>query len=449
VSDVAVAPARLPLWPLTLMFALAPVWWVLGAWYLAWPLFGLLLCALLLLRGAVALPTGAAVWLVFLGLVLASATRIDRVTAYLTFGLRVGHMFTAFMVFLYVYNLARDGVSWRALARPMCLFWLALVALGWAGVLAPRFTAASPVEMLLPGSIAGERFIRSLTHLHLTEFNALGRQPIFRPAAPYPYTNNFGTAFAVLVPFLFAYLASVRRGALRVAVLLSLPLSLVPAFLTLNRGMFVGLGAGLAYLAMRALARGQVRVVAAAVGLVLLGWLVTFVVPVDRLIADRTSRTSSTSDRVDLYVQTWNAVLRSPVLGFGASNSVDTTAAAEPLGTQGQFWQVMYSYGIPALLCFVLVLVLVARRLAAAVSPAGLCLGTVPVVALVIMPFYGYTDPNMAVMFFAIALGLAAVDGPVRRDGPRAREGLPRHDRPLRHDRLLRHEDPAVSGGPR
>jgi len=150
-------------------------------------------------------------------------------------------------------------------------------------------------------------------------------------------------------------------------------------------------------------------------GIVLLGWLVTLYIPVIDLISHRTSTTDTNFDRFDIYRQTWAAVLDSPLLGYGQPNSVDTTHAAEPLGTQGMLWQMLYSHGIPATICFFLFFAIVARRLAAAVTPAGLWLSALPIIAVVITPFYGYGDPNTSVLFFALGLGLAAVDGPVNR----------------------------------
>nr|BFE73360.1 hypothetical protein GCM10020092_066610 [Actinoplanes digitatis] len=49
------------------------------------------------------------------------------------------------------------------------------------------------------------------------------------------------------------------------------------------------------------------------------------------------------------------------------------------------------------------------------VSAPGTWLSVVPVVALVITPFYGYTDIDLWLMYFGIALAMAAVDGPVDR----------------------------------
>jgi hypothetical protein len=408
--------AMLPLWPLMAIFGLMPVWWALGVWYFALPFFGPGLLVLLAARGRVRLPTGTAIWLIFLGIVAVSVTRLAHFNGMLTFGLRFGYLFTAFMVCVYAYNLARDGVPWRRIANPLCLYWLAVVALGWLGVLAPKFGMTSPFQLVLPSGMRSVRFIADISHLDATEYNPQSENPIYRPAAPYPYTNNWGTAYAFLVPFVLAYLAAVKRGRMRVALLVSLPLSLVPAFFTLNRGMFIGLGAGLAYLVARELVRGRIRLLVPVVGLVLLGWLFTLVIPVGDRIQARTSTTDTNLDRFDLYRQTWAAVLHSPLLGFGQPASVDTTHASEPLGTQGMIWQVLYSHGIPATICLYVLLLMIARRLAVAVTPAGRWLSMLPIIAIVITPFYAYLDPNMSVLFCAIGLGLAAVDGPVNRE---------------------------------
>jgi O-antigen ligase len=274
---------------------------------------------------------------------------------------------------------------------------------------------ASPFEMVLPSGVASERFITDVARLDATEFNPLSSNPIYRPAAPYPYTNNWGTAYCFLVPFVLAYLSSVKHGAVRIGLLVSLPLSLVPAFLTLNRGMFIGLGAGVLYLLGREIIRGRVRLLLPVGAILMLAWIVTLFIPVAEMITNRTSTTDTNTDRFDLYAQTWAAVMESPLLGFGQPNSVDTTTAAEPLGTQGLIWQLLYSHGIPATLCVYLLLAVLARRLAAAVTPCGLWLSALPVIAVVVTPFYSYIDPNLSVLCFGIALGLAALDGPINR----------------------------------
>jgi hypothetical protein len=116
-------------------------------------------------------------------------------------------------------------------------------------------------------------------------------------------------------------------------------------------------------------------------------------------------------------------------------------------------WQVLYSHGIPALACLYLLLALIARRMAAAVSPAGLWLSALPVIAAVITPFYSYIDPNMSVLFFAVGLGLAGVDAPINRDRAgrgrvgRARPG-PVRVGPVRVGSVPAGPVPAGAGGP-
>lgn len=407
---------RLPLWPLYAMFGLMPLWWVLGGLQVFWPLFGLLLAVVLLSRGRISLPIGSGLWLTLLAIVVVSVTRIDRASALFMFAMRWGYLATAFVVYLYVYNAVRDGGSWRRIFAPLCLYWLGMVALGWIGVFKPTFSITTPVQLLLPDWVTRDRGIAALVHSHATEYSARARNPYYRTAAPYPYTNNWGTGFAVLVPCVVAYLASVRAGVLRKALLVSLPFSLVPAFLTLNRGMFIGLGAGLVYLGVRALRRGDGRLIASIAALGALVWIATLIIPVGDLISHRVENTDSTSDRADLYVQTLQAVLRSPLLGYGAPRLIDTTHAAEPLGTQGQLWLMIFSYGIPAFLIFVYFFAWIAWRMAAAVSSPGRWLSAVPVIVLVITPFYGFADVNLSLMFFAMGLAVGAIDGPVNRE---------------------------------
>jgi hypothetical protein len=412
----APVPDGLPRWPLTVMFGAIPVLWLAGGFYLLWPVLGLLLSVLLLTRRErVALPTGAGFWLVFCVLVALSATRLTTEGDVLVAALRLAFYLTALVVALYVYTALREGQSWERVFRPLCLFWLSLIVLGWLGVLLPRLSVTSPLEAVLPGGLAANPFINDLVHLRASEYSATATQPIYRPSAPFAYTNTWGSAWALLLPCVVAYLLSVRRGRLRPILMVSLVVSLPPAFLTLNRGMFVSLAAGLVVLALRGVARRQAKVVVTVVLAVGLVGVTSLVIPVDRLIAERTSSSDTTVDRLDLYRQSVLLAERAPLLGYGGPVTVDTTTADAPVGTQGQLWQVLVSHGVPALLVFLGWFLVVGRRLGRATSPAGQWLATVPVVGAVQLPFYGITFQNLSVLFFAAALAMAAVDGPVRR----------------------------------
>ncbi|MFG1779155.1 O-antigen ligase family protein [Micromonospora sp. NPDC049051] len=404
-------PPRLPVWPLAVMFGLVPLWWAAGAFYLGWSLLGAVLLALLLVRGRVPLPPGTGVWLLFLALVLLSATQLPALGSLLMFGLRLGYYVTALVVGAYVYVVARErGGDLAAVLAPLCLFWFGLVALGWLGVLVPRFALTTPVEMLLPGGIAGNSYIQDLVHVTAAEFSARSLNPIYRPAAPFPYTNNYGSAYAMTLPCVVAFTMLRRRGLLRWAVLVSLPLSLPPAFLTLNRVMFASLGAGLLVLGVRAARRGNVRVGASVVGVLLIGGLATLFIPIAELIGNRVEASDTNSDRLSLYAEVIRRIGESPWLGYGAPVSADTLTAQAPVGTQGQLWMVLFSHGVPALVFFLAWFGVAAVVCARARSAAGQWLAVVPVVCFVQIPFYGMASPNIAVAFFAVAFTMALVE---------------------------------------
>ncbi|MEU4643899.1 O-antigen ligase family protein [Micromonospora sp. NPDC023814] len=417
------APPRLPLWPLAAMFGLVPLWWLTGAFYLGWPLLGALLFALLVIRGRVPLPPAAGIWLLFLAVVLVSATQLQSPASVLTFGLRLAFYVTALVVGVYVYAVARERADLVAVLVPLCAFWFALVALGWLGVLAPRFALTTPVEMLLPGGVAGNPFIRDMVHLSTAEYSERSLNPIYRPAAPFAYTNNFGSAYAMTLPCMVAFTMLRRRGALRWALLASLPLSLVPAFLTLNRAMFLSIGAGLAVLGARAALRGNVRVAASIVGVVVIGGVATLFIPIAELIGNRVESSDTNTDRLSLYVEVIRRVKESPWLGYGAPVNVDTVTAQAPIGTQGQLWMVLFSHGVPALLCFLAWFVVAALICARATSAAGQWLSVVPVICLVQIPFYGMANQNLAVAFFAVAFAMVLTE--------REASVRPHHPRPV------------------
>ena len=404
------APPLLPLWPLFLMFGLVPIWWATGSFYLGWSGFGVLLLVLMLTRGRVPLPPGTALWLLFLALVVLSATQLQSAVNLLTFGLRLGFYLTALMVGIYVYAAARERTDVVPVLSPLAAFWLSLVALGWLGVVAPRFGMATPMEVLLPGGVASNPFIQDIVHLRTSEYSERSLNPVYRPAAPFAYTNNYGSAYTMTLPCMVALTLLRRPGFLRTVLLCSLPLSLPPAFLTLNRGMFLSLGAGLAVLGVQAMLRGNVRVAASIAGVVALAGTATFFIPITDLINSRVSASNTNTDRMALYTEVLRRVGESPWLGFGAPVDVDTVSADAPIGTQGQLWMVLFSHGVPALVCFLGWFVVALVFCLRAPSAAGQWLGVVPLICLVQVPFYGMANQNLAVAFFAICFAMALVE---------------------------------------
>ena len=121
------------------------------------------------------------------------------------------------------------------------------------------------------------------------------------------------------LPCVVAFAMLRRQGLLRWALLASLPLSLAPAFLTLNRAMFLSLGAGLAVLGVRASLRGNVRVAASIVGVVVIGALATLFIPITELISRRVDSSDTNTDRLSLYTEVIRRVQESPLAGLRRS----------------------------------------------------------------------------------------------------------------------------------
>ncbi|MDG4767505.1 O-antigen ligase domain-containing protein [Solwaraspora sp. WMMD406] len=412
------------------MFGLVPVWWIAGVFYFGWPLLGALLLMFMLTRGQIVMPAGSGVWLAFLALVVVSATQLAGFSSLLTFGLRLVFYLTAFVVCCYVFTVARERESPSLVLAPLAAFFVALVVLGWLGVLMPRFSMTTPMELILPGGLTGNPFIRDMVHAEATEYSARSLNPIFRPAAPYAYTNTFGSTYAILVPAVVACLLLGASGVLRTVLLVALPLSLPPAFLTLNRGMFLSLGVGLAVLGMRAVVRGNIKVLASMLGVLAVGGLAALVIPIGALIERRVSASNTNTDRMSLYLEVLRWVRSSPLVGFGTPLQVDTVSADAPIGTQGQLWTVLFSHGIPALVCFIGWFLVVLATCWRATSAAGQWLSVVPLIALVQLPFYGLVNQNLTAAFYVVGVALALTtrrqpSRPVRPDPGRPDPGRP------------------------
>jgi O-antigen ligase len=203
----------------------------------------------------------------------------------------------------------------------------------------------------------------------------------------------------------FAYLTKIPRGRTWALLCVAIVASLVPALLTLNRGMFIGLIVAAAYLVWHFALRGQWRSVA-AIGLVAVVTLVAIsLLGVVSRLTERTETSSSTQDRANLYAETFRRTLHSPIFGYGAPRP-SMTEGAPSAGTQGHLWTVMFSYGFPALACFVLALLWLFFATMRTRELSGLLLHTVQLVIFVEMFFYGVLPNGLFLSFVAAALVL-------------------------------------------
>ena len=150
--------------------------------------------------------------------------------------------------------------------------------------------------------------------------NFLG-YPIGRPKAPFVYTNDWGSVYALLCPLFFALWLQDPRRRLRGYAILAV--SLVPVFVSLNRGLWLSLGVGLLYAGTRP---GPVGAFArkALASLVLIGLALVLFTPLSTLVQDRANTGHSNEGREYIYSQTFDAVKRSPLIGYGGPLRVGT-----------------------------------------------------------------------------------------------------------------------------
>lgn len=347
-------PAQpLPAWPLGAPLLGYPLWWVLGLGDMAWILAAAAMVMLLMRRGDVRLPSGFWLWGLFMLCMLMSVVNIDSGGRLIGFVYRALLYGAATVVLVYVYN-ARERLDPAVVARQLTGFWGVVVAGGFLGAAAPMLTIRTPLAMVLPQGILSNELVREMAIRRTTQFDPTAWAPLFpRPSAPFLYTNGWGNAFSILLPIAIAWIIT-RRGTRAFPwLVLAIPVSLVPAFLTLNRGMFLGLGIAGAYIALRALLAGNRRLLGGLAVLLVVGLVVMRLLPVTERLDERLETSSTTEDRASLYEETFLRTLESPVLGHGAPRP-SLQAGVPSAGTQGQFWMVLFSHGFPAIILFVL-----------------------------------------------------------------------------------------------
>ena len=141
--------------------------------------------------------------------------------------------------------------------RILTAFWMVVVAGGYAGILVGAHTFTPPIDGLLPHGLRSQPFVQELVQPVFAEVQGFLGYPIPRPAAPFTYSNYWGGNIAVLTPVAIAAAVAAGRGARRKLIIAVLIASLVPMAFSLNRGMFLSLGIGILYVALRMALRGR------------------------------------------------------------------------------------------------------------------------------------------------------------------------------------------------
>ena len=390
-------------WVLSALLGGYPLWWFLGIDAFVWIIAAAPMLLHLLVRKDVRAPRGFGAWLLFLMFVLASFTQVGRGNSGIMFAYRFLLYAAATVIFLYVYNLPRGDGAHRV-ARALTWLWGVVAVGGILGVLLPSFTLHSPIERVVPSGLLANEWIHDLVHLRFAQVQDFLGYPISRPSAPFPYTNSWGSAFALLVPF--AALSMQRRRALhghwmmRVLLLVSV----VPVVLSVNRGLWLSLALATTYVLIRFALRGRARALA-GIGLAAVFIAVMVVTtPLGQVIGDRLDNPHSDEGRLSLYGQSIESASRSPLLGFGVPRPPEDNPNLPPVGTHGMLWMVLVSHGLPATVLFVGWLGWTTWCTRRRNDPLGFWANVSLFITLVQLPYYGLLPAQIQLVMIAAAL---------------------------------------------
>jgi len=341
---------RHPAWPLVVLFPMLPLWWLLGVAELMLPLLAVPLVVSLLFQRRLAAPKGFGLYLLFLVWCAFSASQVADQKGAFSLAYRGAIYVAAGALFLYVLNRTKEELPTSTVVRCIAAFFVIAVVGGMVGMVMPAVTIPTPMHALLPAQLLADRFVSDIVTASTSASRAFGAYPILRPKAPFTYTNEWGAAFAMSLPFAICALAFARRRLHRDLLLLVLAVSIFPLIFSLNRGAWLSVAAGMAYATLRAAhGRNAQLMKTVAFGLLAVG-AVLFLTPLGEIIAIRLTNGYGDAHRAELYAQSIDLVRASPVLGHGAPVLVSGNLSA---GTHGQLWTILVSQGIPGLALFV------------------------------------------------------------------------------------------------
>jgi polysaccharide biosynthesis protein PslJ len=407
----------MPAWPLYALFVALPFWWVLGAAYFIWPLVTFPLFFAFLLRGEIKIPPRFGLWLLFLAWMLIASFQAEGGSSMAVVVYRISLYVSATLLFLYVFNASRNGLPDGTIVKLMAIFWAEVIIGGFVGVLFPTLTFSTPLESLAPAAVLQDETAYNFVHPGVADVMTFLGYPVGRPKTLFAYTNQWGACAAVLTPFAFAALSQMRPGAWRRGLGFLLILSIIPIVVSLNRGLWLSLGLGLVYVAIRLAARGNVKALAGGAVAVAVATLLIVLSPLSGLIEDRfTGEQTTTETRMTVYQATIDQIDESPFFGFGSPGRAGADADLPPLGSHGQLFTLAYSYGIPALLLFGAWFMYGFLKSVPRGSPSRLWANATILVLLIEMPYYNYMPATIHVAMVAAALVWRDVCAPARAD---------------------------------
>lgn len=413
----AVAKAELKSWPFVGMVALYPLWFLLGLNGFMWVLLAVPMTISLLQRENIVVPKGFGLWAIFLVGATGSVISIDSVPRLAGWVLRYGYYVGATAFLIYLLN-GGKSLSVPKIVRGFTQLWMAAVAGGYLAFIIGSVRYTAPLGYAFPAQLLENELINTLVNPSFADVQDILDQGTLlpRPKAPFNYTNEWGSMLALMTPFALMARSGVNTGFSPRLINAVLVASVVPAVISLNRGLWLSLGMGLIYAGLRLGVGGKAELaLKAALGLAVAGTLL-WLSPLGDLIQARLDTGHSNEDRFSLVVAALEGTAERPLFGWGAPRP-NPNPNLPSVGTHGQLWFMLFSYGIVGAVGYVGFLANLGLRTMRQSSTAGIWANTVLFIGGVQFFFYLHIPVQMFTMLAAGAVAVRLQQRPEEATG--------------------------------
>ncbi len=425
---------------LTVFLAAYPLWWLVGLGQFGFILVGLWLGYELLRKKQIRVPPGFGLWVLFLVVVLLGAWTLwapvpglmpeSGAGRLLSWGFRLLWLVAGTCVMLFIGDSPERVLPTRRVVGLFAWLFAITVIGGYAGTFAYRADFPSLLEIILPRSIAHHPFVSTQIHPGLAQVQDILGYESPRPKAPFEYANSWGANYGMLLPYFVLMVKFARRAWQRVVFVAMLVVALPPAIMSLNRGLWIGLGVMLLLALVRMLLNGKFTLVLSlAVGVAVVGTLAALSPPRD-IVLSRLDNPHSNSGRSNLASFTVKTTLEhSPIIGFGSTRtrqgnffSIAAGATADchqcsppQLGTQGTLWFLVFCTGFLGTALFLAFLVRRHAPLLFDARPVPFAVLASATYFACVMPFYDTISSPLFILMAGMGLGWR-YDRPAQND---------------------------------
>lgn len=396
-------PQVLPSWPLMFMLWGFPIIWVMGLMQFAPTLLMIVMLCYLVITKRVVFYGALWVWVALIFWALIATVNLEKSTDILAWGLRWINIVNVGVYCLYYYN-AKETITPQKMISALSFLWFVIVFLGWCAVLFPNFVLTTPMSLIMPGSLKSNELVAAYVRPPLAEVQQPwgAPEPFNRPSAPFPYTNSWGLAYALLFPVLCAKWSVTSSKLFKAAVLIVIPLSLIPALETSNRGMFIGIIISAVVALGRLIIMGHRKAALAGITIAISATLLFIYSGALATILGRQEYSDSTGGRAALYASTWAETLKSPWVGYGTPRMEVSVGVS--MGTQGYIWTLMFCFGFIGLGLFLFYLFTAIFSNFGVSGFATLWLWTIPVATCAMIIFYSFDIIQLMILMMSTAI---------------------------------------------